>query len=126
MIKTYALSLSRVPHKNNTKMGLKITKLVVVSCFSFFVIMMILLELSDKTNFFHENTNTTDNVTSVRAPPMKRQLKSIIETDEQKPTTQKPRQLTTRAKRYIEQHSANVQDFNAQQLERLYERLGFR
>ena len=107
-------------------MGLKITKLVVISCFSFFVIMMILLELSDKTSFFHRTTNSTHNISFESSTPMKRQLKSVLETDEPTTTTQKPRQLTTRAKRYIEQHSANVQDFNARQLERLYERLGFR
>ncbi|MEE3022999.1 MAG: hypothetical protein VX367_10375, partial [SAR324 cluster bacterium] len=68
----------------------------------------------------------TENATSTRPTFIQRKLKSIIETDSGKDAPSKKKQLTTRAKRFIEQNAANVKDFNAQQLDRLYDRLGFR
>ena len=75
-----------------------------------------------------KNATTDENSNSTRPSLIMRQLKSISDspTDIISRVQFNDRPLTAKVKRFIKEHSADVKDFNSQQLERLYEHLGFR
>ena len=104
-------------------MAHNMNKIIVVFCLAFIAIVIILIKSSGKTNnLWGKKTN---NVTAKNSTPKQRQLKSLKVDNPQTDSPATSRQLTKRAKRFIERHAANVRDFNSQQLDRLYERLGF-
>ena len=111
-------------------MAFNINKILVVGCMSFFVIMVILLEFYSKSASLHETKNSTrtHNTTAKRPTRLLRRLKSVVDptADQTVAIPNQNRKLTTRAKRFLEKHRAQVQDFSSQQLKSLYEKLGFR
>ena len=106
-------------------MAHNMNKIIVVFCLAFIAIVIILIKSSGKTNNLWGNVKETNNVTAKNSTPKQRQLKSLKVDNSQTDSPATSRQLTKRAKRFIERHAANVRDFNSQQLDRLYERLGF-
>ena len=111
-------------------MAFNINKILVVGCMSFFVIMLILLEFYSKSASLHETKNSTrtHNTTAKQPNQLLRRLKSVVNptADQTVAIPNQNRKLTTRAKRFLEKHRAQVQDFSSQQLESQYEKLGFR
>ena len=105
-------------------------KITVVTCMCVFVTAIILMEFTYIRKISRDRNNATTNANSNSTRPslVMRQLKSIPDssTDIISRTQLNNRPLTAKVKRFIKKHSADVKDFNSQQLERLYERLGFR
>ena len=111
-------------------MAFNTNKILVIGCMSFIVVMLILLEFYSKSTFSQDSKNSTRTRNSTENRPNRsmRRRKSVVDptADQSVSIPTKNRQLTTRAKRYLEKHRAQVQDFSSQQLESLYEKLGFR
>ena len=111
-------------------MEINMKKITVVTCMCVFVTAIILMEFTYIRKISRDRNNATTNANSNSTRPsfVMRQLKSIPEssTDIISRTQLNNRPLTAKVKRFIKKHSADVKDFNSQQLERLYERLGFR
>ena len=111
-------------------MAINMKKITVVTCMCVFVTAIILMEFTYIRNISRDRKNATTNENSNLTRPslIMRQLKSIPDssTDIISRTKINNRPLTAKVKRFIKEHSADVKDFNSQQLERLYERLGFR
>ena len=104
-------------------MAFNTNKILVVGCMSFFVCMIILLKFYSKSASSQETKNSTrtHNTTAKLPTRLLRRLNSVVDptADQTVAVPNQNRQLTTRAKRFLEKHRAQVQDFSSQQLESL-------